>query len=331
MSRAEIITRIELRKPAHPLPWTVEHHARNIHAIDRQAKAVNDFEQWILVLGDVHFDSPHCNRVVLSRLLKQAVARDAAIISIGDYFDLMNARGDPRASASGMRLRHMSDAYLDEVIDEAAEYLCGPQSGHAATHLCMLGAGNHESAALKHRCVDASAGLAQAIRSKVASPVSCGGYTGWIRIGAHIGHRKEHFQRRSLNIMYHHGAGGGGGQSGGVLDARRMFTWAPDAQIILASHNHCSNTMGVQRLRYSCSKGVYRITEEYGQFVRVGTLKQEWGADGWAVEKGGGPQPCVQKWIRIFGRHGAHQESAQDTRVQANQGWVLDWEVTDAK
>lgn len=292
---------------------------------------MGDIDQWFLVLGDVHFDSRQCNRRVLSALLKTAVERNAVIVSIGDFFDLMQGRNDPRASASSIRLRHVSDAYLDEVIDEAADYWCGSASGYAATNLAMLGQGNHESAFLKHRGSDPTAGLAQAIRGKCVSPVSVGGYTGWIKYDVSFGPSAENQQRRSLNIMYHHGAGGGGGQSGGVLDARRMFAWSPDAQIILASHNHCSNTMGVQRLRYSSIRGVHRINEEFSEFVRVGTLKQEWGSDGWAVEKGGGPTPCVQKWIRFFPSRGTRGDTTSDTRVRPSGAWSIDWEVTDAK
>ena len=72
-------SKVKLIKPKVPFNWEVEHHGRNIHVLNCSAPSVAKFEQWILLLSDVHIDNPSCQRHVLTKLLKMAVERRAAI------------------------------------------------------------------------------------------------------------------------------------------------------------------------------------------------------------------------------------------------------------
>jgi len=50
-----------------------------------------NWEQWILVTSDRHWDSVHSDRTMQKRHLDEAVERNALIIDLGDLFDAMQA------------------------------------------------------------------------------------------------------------------------------------------------------------------------------------------------------------------------------------------------
>ena len=52
----------------------------------------------LMVISDVHWDSKDCDRKLLKKHLNSALEQDAAIIIIGDFFDLMEGRNDMRRS-----------------------------------------------------------------------------------------------------------------------------------------------------------------------------------------------------------------------------------------
>ena len=95
--------------------WIVTHHGRNIHIVKDTASQLKNWERWILVLSDVHFDG-ECDRPVLKRLLQTAVKRDAMIISNGDWYDLCQGRSDARKTRHGcdltLRRPHTSTSAL---------------------------------------------------------------------------------------------------------------------------------------------------------------------------------------------------------------------------
>ena len=71
-------SKVKLIKPKVPFNWEVEHHGRNIHVLNCSAPSVAKFEQWILLLSDVHIDNPSCQKHVLSPLEKIAALRATA-------------------------------------------------------------------------------------------------------------------------------------------------------------------------------------------------------------------------------------------------------------
>ena len=108
-----------MTKRVKPPTFKVTHHGRNIHIVNETAKT-HKWERWILVLSDVHFDSPSCDRVMLKRLLQTAVKRDAMIINNGDWYDLCQGRTDPRQDKSRLRSNLAATAYFDECIDDTS-------------------------------------------------------------------------------------------------------------------------------------------------------------------------------------------------------------------
>ena len=55
-----------------------------------------DFEFWVLLRGDGHCDNPASNIDAQIKHLDQAKERGAAVIDIGDQFDAMQGKNDPR-------------------------------------------------------------------------------------------------------------------------------------------------------------------------------------------------------------------------------------------
>ena len=297
--------------------WTVEHHSRNIHLIRVKRPRTGDFSQWILLVADNHVDNPSARNDILSRLLAQAVERDAVILGIGDQMDLMQGYADRRASKAALRSTLLSENYFDRVIDQAAD-IYAPH----ASHIAMLADGNHETSWRSRHETCPTTNLVRAIKERAHSPIGAGGYGGWVVFQIALGNLNMTYRLR-----YQHGTGGGASpMSMGVLDAKRMFSWIEGADSIVISHNHASNVVGIAREYLNTQNGIYRVEQRHTDFIRVGTTKDAWkaGAAGWEIEKGFGPSPIRQKWVRLF--------LTWDQREKGKGGTPrLAWEVHDAQ
>jgi hypothetical protein len=133
----------------------------------------------------------------------------------------------------------------------------------------------------------------------------------------------------TYRVRYQHGTGGGNAfASMGLLDARRMYSWIEGADSIIISHNHASNVAGIAREYLSTQNGIYKVETRYADFIRVGTTKAAWeksmGAAGWEVEKGFGPSPIRQKWVRLYLQWHMHPTKSKGVPRLA-------WDVHDAQ
>ena len=86
------------------------------------------WEQYILLTSDRHHDSVDCDREFEARHLDEAKRRGALIMDVGDLFDCMQGKFDPRRSYSNLRPEYKADNYLDEIVRAAvcACSWCGP-------------------------------------------------------------------------------------------------------------------------------------------------------------------------------------------------------------
>lgn len=55
-----------------------------------------------LLISDIHFDNPHCDRALLKRHLDKALDIGATIMIFGDLFCAMQGKYDPRGSKGRM-------------------------------------------------------------------------------------------------------------------------------------------------------------------------------------------------------------------------------------
>ena len=111
----------------------IERISRNIH------KVAVDKSQLFLLLSDLHWDNPKCERDLLKRHLKQARERGAAIVINGDFFCLMMGKYDPRRSKKDILPEHNKANYIDAVVEDAVKWWTP-----YADMILLIGYGNHE-------------------------------------------------------------------------------------------------------------------------------------------------------------------------------------------
>jgi len=324
--KAKPVAEFIVKAPPVPMgnqpPWKVTHHGRNVHVIDIPFDRTADRSQFMLLLADNHTDNAHADRDTERRLLKAAVDRQAIICSIGDTLDLMNNKNDRRQNKAALRSSLLASNYFDAVIDDAAAFYASIPG--AIERWCVLGEGNHESAYRNKAEVCPVQNLVRAMKSKVQTQLGPGGYTGWVVVRFHI--------RGTVlvwTMFYAHGASSGGIQSMGALDAKRTMAQVEGADMIAMSHTHDSNVMGMAKMRLVSHNGAWEPRQRHVDFVRVGSTKREWGAGegGWIVEKGVGPKPIRQKWVRFW----VEWDSARSANGIYRGRPRIMWEVTDAQ
>jgi len=242
------------------------------------------WSQRYLLIADVHFDNPLCDRKLLTRHLDEAKRDGAGVMCFGDWFDVMGGRNDPRRSKTGTANQHNVDNYLDAVVDESAEYL-SPYQGN----LLMMADGNHESSIRKNVEVDLLEHLCRALQ------VQHMGYSGWIRMMfERAGARGSRSQRR---MWYHHGSGGGGAVTKGVIATNRRAAMISDADIVVSGHVHEAWCLEIVRHGLS-DGGNERLSTQL--HVSLPTYKQEWDlAGGWHMERGAPPKPLGGWWLDL--------------------------------
>ena len=242
----------------------------------------------LMVISDVHWDSKDCDRKLLKRHLNTAVEQNAAIIIIGDFFDLMEGRNDMRRSNTA-RAEHYAPNYLQKVVMDAAEWL-----QPYAKNIAMISNGNHETSVAKHTQVQTLTWLCFELR-KQGSQVIEGDYQGFfvVRTVYEYDKVKTYFPYK---IFYHHGLWGGI-ISKGTQSVMRFGAVVPDADMIVTGHTHDQWMM--LHTRYRLNKA-YDVTLEDQIHLKLGTYKNEFKTgNGFAVEKIGLPKP-VGGWMVDF-------------------------------
>ena len=227
-----------------------------------------------MLLSDVHWDNPHCDRVLLKKHLDLAKERRAGVFVFGDLFCAMQGKYDPRGSKTGIRPEHNVANYLDAIVEDCAEFW-----KPYAECLVMVTPGNHETSILKRVETD--------IVARFAALVGCqvGTYTGWILLQSERAAGK--FMQVALS--YHHGYGGGGPVTKDVIQASRKAVYLPDADVVVSGHTHDRNIFPIQRVHLNKKNGNIWLREQL--HLKLGTYKDEYSAgEGWAIERGMPPK-----------------------------------------
>lgn len=234
----------------------------------------------VLLLTDLHWDHPGCNRRLLKKLLDEAKATGSPIIDNGDLFCAMEAKDDPRRS-DNKRDEHRGGpaGYLQKLVTSAADWF----EPYAGNFICM-GTGNHETSVYKHRDTNLTAGLVQALQDRTGHKIGGGGFTGWVRFRFARGQA-----RGSLTLWYGHGWG------------RRNFDIAyrqAEADIYFLGHTHEKGRKDDTRLRLN---GSDRIERRDVLFVQGPSFKDGYGDGhgGFEVERGHGPKPLGAWWLTM--------------------------------
>lgn len=274
--------------------WTHRKLSRNVFEIDVQYKPNKDFEFWFLVTADQHWDNPKSNRQLQLEHLQQAKERNAAVMSAGDYFCLMQGKFDKRSNKSAIRPEHNVDNYIDAVLDSGADWLAP-----YADMYTVIATGNHEEGVNKRsetNIIDRFCGL---LYGKTKQTVYNGGYSGYIILKFRNGvGRSAH--TNSIVLRYEHGSGGAAPVTGGVIEAHRKGLYFPDADILVSGHNHNSWMVEYARQRIDARRGC--IKNDIQTHIKVPSYKDGYG-DGyssWEATVGMPPKPGGAYWLRFY-------------------------------
>jgi hypothetical protein len=251
----------------------------------------NDFEpKKVLLISDIHWDNPHCNRDLLKKHLDQALEMNADILFNGDTFCLMQGAYDPRKSKNDIRPEHNKTNYLDAVVNDAIDWF----SPYA--HLIkVIGYGNHETNILKRVESDIIDRFVFGLNSKNGTSVEVGGYGGWI---VYNFRRSDMGGMAAYKIKYMHGFGGGGPVTRGVIQFNRMSTFVEGADMVWMGHVHEDHelTYTIESLNSQ-----NRVKLKNILMVRTPTYKEEYqgGKGGWHVERGSAPKTLGGRWLEM--------------------------------
>ena len=268
-----------------------------------KSKAVStiflDKKDQLLMISDVHWDNPHCDRKMLKADLDEAVKRNAKIVINGDLFCLMQGAYDPRKMKSDILPEHNNNKYLDSVINTAVDYFMPYKD-----HIKMVGYGNHETSIVKRHETDVIDRFVTLMNFHGAD-IQLGGYGGWI-ICAH----KVTGGHSAYKIKYHHGFGGGGPVTKGVIQFARMSMAVQGADMIWMGHVHEDHDLTYQIEYLDLSN---QIKQKKITMLRTGTYKEEYqdGTQGFHVMTGRPPKPLGGRWLHLEFKH---YEKATDKR-----------------
>jgi hypothetical protein len=259
-------------------------HTRNIHEVTCQSG------QEFLLVSDLHWDNPHCDRGLLKNHLDEAVKRNAAIILNGDTYCCMGGKYDRRADKSLIRPEHNTDRYFDAIVDTSVEWFAP-----YAKNILLIGYGNHETAIIKHGETDLLQRFASTLNYSTGSAVQVGGYGGTIDI------RVLHDTIRGVNFVvhYYHGAGGGGPVTKGVIQDQRLLAATEGYDLTWMGHVH--ELYYHQNIIHRYDRSTKTLIQKPIHQLRTATYKEEWdgGYMGFHTERGRGPKPLGGYWLKL--------------------------------
>ena len=282
------------------MSYTIEQTNRDVVTLRHTVAA--GWRQRYLLLADVHFDSPHCDRRRLKALLQEAQETGAGVFCFGDFYDAMQSRDDRRSDKSDLMPKYKAGDYINRLVDDAAEFL-----QPYASNIVFLSMGNHETAILKHLEVDILLLLAGRLN------VCKMGYSGFVRfLFSRTGGKGRDSSGNTRRVMFfHHGAGGGGEITQDIMRAQRQQSWVGDADIFVGGHWHVDWQTRMERLRLSSTGVVYRDTVTH---MALPSLKDEYDmSGGFHVERGRAPRPQGAYWLTF--RHNSAEHGRVDFDV----------------
>lgn len=246
-----------------------------------------DWEQWFLLMSDAHWDNPKCERKLLKRHFDQAKERNAGILSFGDWYCLMQGRGDKRHNKDGLRPEHTSGDYINAVVNDSVSWL-----EPYAESIAMLADGNHETGIRKHLEVDVTDWTARRLE------VPRMGYAGFIRFEFKRGKSKRGAGGNSYLMYFHHGSGGGGPVTRDTIRTARQNAYVDGADFIVGGHVHERWMMETPLIACTNSGRTYIRNRTH---IRCSTYKQEFDlTGGFHVERSAPPKPLGGWWLRFY-------------------------------
>ena len=242
----------------------------------------------VLCISDIHYDSIKCRRDILKLHLDRAIEEKAGILIVGDLYDAMQGKYDPRNAKYELRPEYKTDRYLDDIVEDCAEFL-----RPYAQNIFMIADGNHETSIKNRYETDLIQRTIALMTTGTKNKILYGGYAGWVKF-IFRKYRETKAQSSAVTINYHHGSGL---KSKAAQDRRACAH--PDADILLYGHwhEHWSRYNSRQRLTREGNK----LYKDLQLHLGIPGYKDDIadGASGWAVEKGHTPKPVGGWWLNF--------------------------------
>ena len=274
------------------MEWNARPISKKSHIFEHQFEKSGDSQLYLLI-SDLHWDNPHCQRDLLELTLKEAVKRNAKILVNGDFYCAMQGKGDPRGNKSSIRDEHWSAFYLDRLVETAVEWF-EPYKNH----LVWIGQGNHESGVIKHKETDLLRRFADLynLTHQPEHRVHVGGYRNWITLQF-----KKTARHRATSRVIHafHGSGGGGEVSNGMIRHQRQDAKIEGADVIWMGHFHelyhkVTTKDDINQFGVPMVRNVHHI--------QTSTFKEEYNVkdgEGFHIERDAPPKPLGGYWMEV--------------------------------
>lgn len=254
-------------------------HGANVHEL-----ILDTDQKRVAMLSDIHWDNPKCDWTLLKKHLDYCKTHSIPVMVNGDFFCLMQGKGDRRANKSDIRPEHNNAKYLDSIIETAVAFF-----KPYADILTVLGYGNHETAIIKWQETDILQRFVDILNYECKSNVQTGGYGGWL-----IVKREWNKKLFPFKIKYFHGSGGGGVVTKGALNLTRALEMYEGCDVFTMGHIHENSARNDVREDLDQSPKIgYRVQHKYIHSMITGTYKEEYGdgSKGWHVERGAPVKP----------------------------------------
>lgn len=263
-------------------------HGRNIHELKLNGTTVH-----VALLSDIHWDNPKCDRDLLKKHLDFCKSNDIPVMINGDFFCLMQGRGDNRRSKSDIRPEHNNGRYLDSIVETAVEWWTP-----YAEILTVIGYGNHETGVIKYQETDLLQRFVDLLNYKCSTNVQTGGYGGWLLI-------RQMFHTNiamTTKIKYFHGSGGGGVVTKGAINQTRALEMYEDFDVFCMGHIHENSSRNDVRecVKFNSKLG-FSVGQKQIHLTLTGTYKEEYGdgASGWHIERGAPAKPLGGRILKM--------------------------------
>lgn len=265
-----------------------------------------EWEQWVLLSSDRHFDNPKSKWNLQKKHLQQCKDRNGIICDFGDLFCAMQGKYDPRSRKGDIRPENDNDEYLDSLID-SGEKLFSPY----AECFALIGKGNHESKLQSRLETNLTARLVKRLK-KYNSKVVEGGYRGWIKF---LFQRGDNGTRQSFNLYYTHGSNSNAPVTKGILRTARRGIIYPDADIIATGHIHESWAFPIYRDRITTQGKEFTDKQMH---IQLPTYKEEFHdcTEGYHHENERPPKPLGAWWLRFFYDRESHRIKFETTQAE---------------
>lgn len=252
-----------------------------------------DWEAWVLLQSDEHWDHPRCDRSLYREHLEEAKARGALVLKFGDLFCGMQLPQDKRAAKGDTRDEHNRPNYLDLLVKDAIEWHrpFAPYIGAALL-------GNHELDLQRMASTNLVDRFCAGMREHGGAAVACG-YRCWFRFFFARGP-----WRTSKTLYGHHGSGGNSPVTRGMLKVGRRASVTPDADLFVTGHIH--QELDIPFARRRLRKDGTEIEDEQ-LHIQLGTYKRamEDQPVSWEHVKEFAPSNYGMRWLRFHLRKDA--------------------------